>query len=512
MIKDKSRRTWSSFSFHPRRRAPGSWRLKPPSRLASRLLALVGFVALFHLVDLHLHFREALRAKYLPTRFTLLSAEDEALLSRPGWVHQDGPSQPTENIDREVLLANRQEWRRLGGGREGEAFVYDGSVIKIYNDGTSPFRNCFPGDATSLPWPAEIPATLLLGGFQGYQEGTDEDEDEASMFRSGFMPVRDYFLASVPASHGGPTSPKWHLVTPFLSSGTLETLASRIRREGEANSQSPSSPSPPPSYREVDRRYRPAFEGLLAALERMHEQRQLCHDDIKPENIFVASDPMQHGERPARWVLADLGNARHPDHAYHRSSALWTADTNQLRDCRANDVVRLVKSYAAFVRAACADRAAFDAAFAEGVGPLSRMYWAVVAKMMDRENGRFEKADGGGVFAARAAAHLSRFYSGSTETDSDYREYGDEEDAARLGTGVEEEGSGRWSQHERGKGSQGLLGQMLRSLTGFEEGALRVEVSRALRVGASERMGTVFGLSPLLGVPVSGCRVVKEEQ
>ncbi|KAL2758972.1 hypothetical protein ACRALDRAFT_1062057 [Sodiomyces alcalophilus JCM 7366] len=481
MIKGKSRHTCSPL--RPRRKGASSWRLLPPSRLASRLLALVGFVALFHVVDLHMRFRHALRAKYLPTRFAHLSAQDDALLSRPGWYHGNGPSQQPENIDRVMLLANRQDWRRLGGGREGEVFVYNGSVIKIYNDGTSPFRNCFPGDATtSLPWPTEIPATLLLGGFHGYQGA---DEDSTSMLRLGFMPVRDYFLASVPGRDGEPTSPKWHLVTPFLSSGTLETLASTIRRQGEVMSESNSFP--PRSYRQVDEMYRPAFEGLLTALERMHEQRQLCHDDIKPENIFVASDPTQQEGRPPRWILADLGNARHPDHAYHRTSALWTADTSQLRNCRANDAVRLVKSYAAFVRAACADRADFDADFAEGVGPLSRMYWAVMAKMLDREN-RVDR-DSGGVSAAQAAASLSRFYSPSSDA-----------------------GDGRWPQQERAKGGQWFPGSVLRTLAGFEEGALRLEVSRALRVGASERMGTVFGLSPLLGVPVSGCRVAQGEQ
>jgi hypothetical protein len=74
------------------------------------------------------------------------------------------------------------------------------------------------------------------------------------------------------------------------------------------------------------------------------------------------------------WIIGDLGNIRHLAHPFH-SSRLWLQDNSQLLDCRANDVLRALKSYLQFIRAASNDADAFDAALYEGREPLSRLFW-----------------------------------------------------------------------------------------------------------------------------------------
>lgn len=396
-------------------------------RLLWRILIALSIVGLFHFVDSHVRYREGLRAKYLPTEFRISppTVSMGEIITRTGKI-ADGVSSRAE------MLANRADWKRLGKGREGEAFAYNNSVIKVYNDRTSPFRDCAPVEGTGLRWPTEIPATLAMEGSM--RQGSDNLQSLTP--RDAFIPAEDYFRA--PVTPGGEY--QWHLVTPLLQAGTLAKLAAVTAKDGL-------------SYHEVDRTYRPSLDFMLSALEYLHTEHNLCHDDVKMDNIFVASP-----EHPTHWVLADLGNARQPNHAYH-SSSLWTADTPQLPDCRLNDVVRLVKTYVAFLRAASADWPAFDAAFFRADEPLSRLYWAAV----------------GDAPTAREMRSLSALHAPvAREADAD------------------------------------LSGETY-GVPGADEAVnplrvpLAIAVSRHLRIGASERWAKFVGLAPVLGIPVSSC-------
>ncbi|KAM0286503.1 hypothetical protein ACHAQH_000930 [Verticillium albo-atrum] len=428
---EKGRRTWSPAGRGAARRLP--------SRLIVRILAIITIVGLFHLGDLHLEFRDAIKAKYSSTHFSALTSDEEALLSRKGW-----QGEVVEDIDRARLLSNRPRWKHLGGGHEGDVFLFNNSIIKVFNEESSPLRNCVPGTPETR-WPTEIPATLLLGGLDRESLSLHEEGDP---FRSMFVPVKDYFLAS-PRDH---EPPKWHFVTPFLRAGTAAKLAHDLRTAPE-----------PFDHLELDRTYRPAFNALLSALAHMHTAHNLCHDDVKLDNIFVASNTDS-----TRWILADLGNARQPDHAYH-ASALWTADTDQHRDCRVNDAIRLTKAYLQFVRGAAVDRAAFDEAFLRGEEPLSRLYWSVV-----------------GEPPARAAA-------GVRERSAMYAPHVDGWEAPGAALPLPE-----------ARPPAGAVGGLLGAVLG-RESAAAVEVSRILRIGANERLGRVFGMTGLFGVSRSGC-------
>lgn len=72
-------------------------------------------------------------------------------------------------------------------------------------------------------------------------------------------------------------------------------------------------------------------------------------------------------------MLGDLGSVREFQHPWHRTYS-WTRQ-NQLPDCKANDVKRLLKSYLSFLRAVAHDVDAFDQQFWKGVTAWSRMYW-----------------------------------------------------------------------------------------------------------------------------------------
>jgi hypothetical protein len=291
------------------------------NRIALVLLVL----AIFQQQHLYMIYRDALIAKYSPTDFGVSINEAYPQLLSP-----NGNSQLQDD-----LIANRAEWRALGKGWEGKTFVYNGTVIKTFTSGRSPFRNCAPG-VLGEKWPTEIPGSLRFGGVHG-----------ANVTFEGFLPVLAYFMSS--PSQSSPA--EWHLVTPFLESGGLEQLAKRAYRDARG-------------YREIDARYRPAFDRLLYSLGSLHEAG-FCHDDVKPSNMFVKND--------SHFVLGDLGNLRQIAHPYH-SSRLWR-ENEQLADCRANDVLRALKSYLAFVQYAADDASQFNMDFFEGREPLSRLFW-----------------------------------------------------------------------------------------------------------------------------------------
>ena len=295
-------------------------------------------LALFAQQHLFLTSRHSLSYKYAATKFK--SPDDD--LHVQYWNPNDEKSQFQDE-----LIANRANWMVLGQGWEGKVFVYKDSVIKTFTPGWSPFRNCAP-DATTK-WPTEIPASLIFGGVSNVS-----NEGDANMTYSGFLPVKAHFMA--PTSPGAPA--EWHLVTPLLSGGNLQKLARHLHSSERPN-----------SYREIDTIYRPAFNQLLTSMSTLHEAGY-CHDDIKPSNIFVQDE--------SRWVIGDLGNVREVFHPYH-SSRIWR-DNRQLEDCRANDVIRVLKSYLKFIQSSIADDNEFNLAIRGRYEPLSRLFWWALAE------------------------------------------------------------------------------------------------------------------------------------
>jgi hypothetical protein len=301
-------------------------------------VALVLFIlAIFQQQHLFLISRHALQAKYSPTNFDVRSDR----LSARSWTDDDEDAHFQDE-----LIANRASWQVLGAGWEGKVFKYEDYVIKTFTPGRSPFRNCAPG--ASDKWPTEIPASLQFGGFS-----TPTDISTSNDTSSGFLPVKAHFMAAT--SPGQPA--EWHMVTPLVKGGNLEKLAQQLSKSEH-----------PQSFREVDTRYRPAFNKLLQTIEGLHKAGY-CHDDMKPGNIFIQDE--------SQWVLGDLGNLREVSHPYH-SSELWK-DNAQLQDCRANDVVRALKSYLQFVQSSAGDGDDFNAAFFHAQEPTSRLFWWTLA-------------------------------------------------------------------------------------------------------------------------------------
>ncbi|CAN8100775.1 unnamed protein product [Discula destructiva] len=277
------------------------------------------------------------------------------------------------------LLDKRPEWETLGSGYEGDTFTFGRSVIKVFKPDRSPLRNCVPGSRPELQWPSEIPASLLLGGWNRSQHTSSNISDQ-----SNFLPVQDYYF--LPTSNTT-TSGEWHLVTPFVPQGTLKQLAKQLRKQ-----------LPPPTTDQIDAHFRPALTQILHSLDKMHTQYGLCHEDIKVDNILVENSgsvfPLGEERRiepgagdqskGAHWLLADLGNVRHISHSYH-TSLLWAHDNRQHPDCRTNDVLRVVKTYVQFLESATGttsesevEAQSFNDAFLAASAPWSRLYWHTV--------------------------------------------------------------------------------------------------------------------------------------
>jgi serine/threonine protein kinase len=329
------------FRWKPTR---SHYRLK--RTLLHRLAVVAGICCAVQIIQLHVQARHSLEAKFTTTRF-----ENDAEVSS---LYNNISS----TFDRDGLLAARSDWRLLGSGCEGSAFTWNGLVIKAYKTTRSRFRNCLSSslvedlglndvDDYQYPtrWPTEIPATLLAGS------------------EPGFLPARDAFFAS-----SSPTEEaQWHLVTPLARGGTLQTLARQV---------SQSAPQAELSIQSLDSRFRPKFNDLLLAIQYLHMQG-LCHDDIKPDNIFVGASG---SEEDGPWILGDLGNARHLSHPYH-ASRVWTQSNNQLPDCRANDALRAVKTYLQFLRQISSTSSAmrpeedFNLALSDAKESWARLFW-----------------------------------------------------------------------------------------------------------------------------------------
>ncbi|KAK7426417.1 hypothetical protein QQZ08_007011 [Neonectria magnoliae] len=300
------------------------------------------------MVDVH---RKALLDKFTPTIFDHLAPEDEQRLAKKLWKWKDPAESEVDgrSYSRQDIWAHRQEWKLLGSGSEGDAFTYNGTVIKVYKAVHHPFRNCVPATSPEMRWPTEIAASLLLGGVVDSQSPR-QDMD--------FLPVTDYFLS--PATQTEPQ--KWHFLTQYLPLGNLAKLAEHLRSSKH-------------SYTglELDMLFRAPMKRLLRALDRMHRQYGLCHDDIKPDNIWLSGS--EESDAAKHWILADLGNVREPSHPYH-SSMLWSKLNDNLPDCRINDVLRLLKSYVQFMREAVDDVATFDAQFFQAQEPWAQLFWS----------------------------------------------------------------------------------------------------------------------------------------
>lgn len=228
----------------------------------------------------------------------------------------------------------------LGKGQEGSIALYkdDKGVSVAVKTFSLAARNEIPLDLVgdfvefTTTWPSEIEASLLL----------------SSLGNSSFVPVLDYFILAEADGWS------WALVSPLMLGGTL---LGRAQQEHAAISPGISD--------ELDSKYRRSLKCLLLALEDLHLSG-LCHDDIKPDNVFIGNDPFH-------WMLGDLGNVREVKHPWH-TTASWTRQ-NQLADCKTNDVKRALKTYLSFIRAATVDKDEFDQQFWMRESAWSRMYW-----------------------------------------------------------------------------------------------------------------------------------------
>lgn len=345
-------------------------RASPRSSRWLRVTLLLAFVVgTFHCVERFHTFRAALLLKYTPTTFPRLTLEEQAALANPRWQWADhdlldGRSIP-ETYSRKTLLADRHEWSRLGAGWEGETFKWGDSVVKVYEQQRAPFRNCVPGWVPELRWPTEISASLILGGLSERNLLSADDV---------FLPVTDYFL-SPPI---GDQTTRWHFVTPFQRNGNVKGLGAKLWADEKDY-----------TARDLDIIFRPSLERILQALNRMHVDYDLCHDDLKLDNIFLGSSTLSPGEEmkpneTTHWLLADLGNARERDHPYH-TSILWLQHKRNLADCGANDVFRLVKIYMDFLRRSVADVNNFNHEFFEASEPWSRLFWSILDEIWSGE-------------------------------------------------------------------------------------------------------------------------------
>jgi len=424
------------YDRYPRKtQVRSTYRLK--RAVIHRLALIVGICCTVQFLKLHVLARQSLEAKYTTTTFSdaveLLNRYDSIL---------DGDFA----ANRSALIGAKASWRPLGSGCEGSTFTWDQHVIKTFKPKGSPLRNCLPpelagelqsdGRQTCSPgtrWPTEIPASLAMGTIQG------------------FLPVGDIFYSSTSSEQEA----QWHLVTPLMEGGTLQTLAKTIARNQTDTEL---------AIRTLDVRFRPRFDELLGALQVLHK-KGLCHDDLKLDNVFVAQPSMEHD---GEWLLGDLGNVRELSHPYH-ASRIWTHSNKQLPDCRANDALRATKTYLQFLRHAVSSsrstRSGFDKALLEAREPWTRILW--------RANG--------------AGNNLRA------------------ENVLKWSTGDEKPTNPASSDsltHASLAGSWAMW--LLLPFHGWQSSQERASAS-ALKITASDAWAKILGLTWILGVPVGRC-------
>lgn len=131
----------------------------------------------------------------------------------------------------------------LSRGCEGFTRLYEDSMtgrVVVIKSWFELGRNRLPAELQEYfhgwiqQWPAEIPATLLFTGLEANCQDAEEGYN-----RAGFLPAVDYFAATSSKNGRSKKLQTWHLVTPYISSGTLEQLASRIRQQGFSHAVRP---------------------------------------------------------------------------------------------------------------------------------------------------------------------------------------------------------------------------------------------------------------------------------
>ena len=314
--------------------------------------------------------------------------------------------------------------RDLGQGREGVVRLYEDKVtganvvIKSwFRQGRNPLPDSllplFAGkdnNATEAMlktgreiglrnWPTEVEATLIFSGLNSSDPGwtainassdTGNDYIVGRPFGESFgiLPAIDYFVGLRPGDSLALTSIgreaavrkheqqyrlPWYLVTPVVGK-SLDKFAQEEHESTPLGGDGRKGPQVLVS--DVDDRYRPGFDGLLVALDRLHS-KGYCHDDVKLDNIFTGNGKSE------QFILGDLGNVREANHPYHQTVDF--TGRNHWKDCRADDVRRLLMSYLQFLREASTrddsiGSAAFDYEFQyTRKAPWTRLYWAFLS-------------------------------------------------------------------------------------------------------------------------------------
>lgn len=407
----------------------------------SKVVATILFLAaLLHFIIICRISRSALRAKYSPTTYDFLTADQRSRLlgDRWRWNEAETVEDPVTAYSRHRLLQHRHEWRDLALNSDEETFMYEGVVVTIYTSEIGSLRDCMP--YSSVRWPTAIAASLVLG------DSADRVHFEES---NDVIPVVDYFLA--PSADG--TGQNWFLVTPVMSAGNLGHLAKQLRQSEHKR-----------TAQDLDSIFRPSFEHILTTIHDMHTVNGLCHDIIKPDNIFVAAETAAPNSSTP-WLLSGMSNVREVDHPYHRSS-IWTR--SQLSDCRANDVVQLVKTYMWFLSRAVDNNADFNDQFLTGETAWSRLFWATWYDMQQKQP----------ITASRLLARSQSldFVADSPSRPSSF---------------------GLWPVELRDPVYWSLMGR---------EKTLARAVKNKLSFGASDSSARLWGLTSILGMPETSCQ------
>jgi len=282
----------------------------------------------------------------------------------------------------------------------------------------------------------------------------------------------------------------WHLVTPFLPAGNLKDLAERLKplnlstREldvrfrrsferllgalekmhgkyglchddvkgdnifisGPASLLPPSPSAPPatllssPLKSESGSESAPQIQvgGDIYTHNHNHAERDIDNDHTSDKananrnggEKDQKNDENNKDDEFTHWLLGDFGNVREIEHPYH-STHIWTRDSLQHRDCRINDVVRLLRTYISFLRIASSSSSStstststspsispsasssasakieFDKVFWTASEPWSKLYWTAIRESESNEPFVLVDGDGDGATAAARLREMS---------------------------------------------------------------------------------------------------------
>lgn len=351
-------------------------------RRLTRLIVCAGLTTLFF-IGVAIHYNRSWPKEWLPTNFDVLS--EGAGVSVDEWISRMLPDEPIRSFNGSGLDDQYIFSKQLSTGHEGATAIYydirreEDVVIKTFTNKYRPLRNFLPTPLLKVfganieRWPTEVPATLLMGGLEYgsyWSRSSGASGTSGSKPLHDFLPVYDYFVTRKEQERHG----QWHLVTPLVHNGTLLQLATRIRT-AHINSTNIII-----SVSALHATFQATFNHVLNMLSTLHSHG-LCHDDVKPSNIFVIDD--EH------WVLADLGAVREIQHPLHRS--IHWHHLQQWPDCRQNDIRRAIKVYLSLLRDASTEAdgstRAFDEQFMAGRASWASMYWDYIARLTRHEHG-----------------------------------------------------------------------------------------------------------------------------